>query len=55
MNEIVIEYDANGKITKVFLPGGELFEVTSQDDHFLGGKIAITRLSNVPTGGATYE
>ena len=53
MNEIIIEYDVNGKITKVFLPNGEVFEVTSQNDHFVGGKLATTHLGRAPLGGGT--
>ena len=56
MREILIEYDANGKITAVFLPNGEVFNVTSQTDHFVGGKITSTILSNTPIeGGLTNE
>lgn len=52
MHDILIEYDASGKITKVFLPDGSIFEVTTQQDQFIGGKLVNTRLSDIPVEGS---
>lgn len=57
MNDMFIEYDANGKIMSVRLPDGSLFAVTEQQDQFIGGKLVSTHLSNrqISDGGATSE
>lgn len=52
MHNMLIEYDANGRITKVSLPDGSLFEVTAQQDQFVGGKLVSTCLSNLPVEGS---
>lgn len=48
MNEITLEYDANGRIARIIIPNMPVFTVVSQSDNYVNGKLTSTRLSNVP-------
>ncbi len=53
MNEIVLEYDANGRIARVIIPNFPVFEVVSQSDNYISGHLSSSHLSNVPVEGGS--
>lgn len=51
MNEITLEYDANGRIARAIIPNFPVFEVISQTDNYISGHLSSSHLSNVPIEG----
>ena len=51
MNEIIIEYDDNGRIARIIIPNPTVFDVVSQSDNYIAGKLISSRLSNLPVEG----
>ena len=55
MHDIIIEYDSNGRIARIVSPDFPIFEVVTQSDNYVGGKLQSSRLSNVPVEGGNVN